>query len=93
MQEICTILIKIVDQFPWIALVLVLYYMIKLTERFCIMSKDVEIENIRNQHQKEMFDKNSQRDMDLLKLKNDHEIKKLEFANEPITKSNKLLNK
>jgi hypothetical protein len=45
-----------------------------MTQRSLEFSHVVEMEGIRNQHQKDMFDKNKEKEIKLLEMKNSHEL-------------------
>ncbi len=74
MENTIALLEKLCNQFPWIALVLIFYFFIRYIQKYCKLSHIVEIENIRNQHQKDMFDKNKEKEMKLLEMKNSHDL-------------------
>jgi hypothetical protein len=74
MDILITLIEKLFYQFPCIAVVLILYFLVQLTLRYCEMSHILEIENIRNQHQKDMFDRNIDKERSLLKMKNEHDL-------------------
>lgn len=81
MEQLNLILQQFWNQIPFIGLLLIMYFLIRLTLRYCEMSHETELENIRNSHQKDMFDKSTNREKEILRMKNEHEIKIKNLSN------------
>ncbi|HLO54803.1 MAG TPA: hypothetical protein VK169_10965 [Saprospiraceae bacterium] len=70
--------IHIINEIINVIPLLVLFYFInilcRMAQRNMELSNVVELEQIRNQHQKDMFDKNKEKEMKLLEMKNSHDL-------------------
>ena len=70
--------IHIINEIINVIPLLVLFYFInilcRMAQRNMELSNVVELEQIRNQHQKDMFDRNIDKERSLLKMKNEHDL-------------------
>ncbi|MBK9257709.1 MAG: hypothetical protein IPM42_19805 [Saprospiraceae bacterium] len=70
MEASIHIINKIIDVIPLLVLFYFINILCRMTQRSMELSHIVEVEQIRNQHQKDMFDKNKEKEMKLLEMKN-----------------------
>lgn len=65
---------KIFDIIPLLCVFYLVIILCRITQRSMELSHIVEVEQIRNQHQKDMFDRNMEKEVKLLEKKNSHDL-------------------